>query len=175
MMKRQPTTREYVLGGLFALMAVFPMVTGTALDVPLEGRVTQDSIERAFKDRANESTMRRMRWSIMRDCAQREAMGEENVCPDVNDEGAMQRYWLPAEHEAAPAEDIVKASLEQLGDYEKHILRRAVRVGQCPPTLDGILRGFQALCEDEVSKGTERRDILKEAADAWVGAPRVER
>ena len=175
-MKRQPTTREYVLGGLFALMAVFPMVTGTALDVPLEGRVTQDSIVRAFKDRANESTMRRMRWSIMRDCAQREAMGEENVCPDVNDEGAMQRYWLPTEeNEAAPAEEIVKASVDQLGNYEKHILRRAVRVGQCPPTLDGILRGFQALCDEEVSKGTERRDIIKEAVDTWVGAPRVER
>ncbi len=174
-MKRQPTNREYVLGGLFALMAMFPMVTSVELGSGLQGRVTQDTIERAFKDRKNESTMRRMRWSVMRDCAQREALGETNVCPDINDEGAMQRYWLLTDHDAAEEEEEspTKASMDDLGAHEKSILRRARRNGQCPPELDGILAGFQGLCDSVVAEGTDRIDAIKEAADRWVGAPRV--
>ncbi len=173
-MNRKPTNREYLLGGLFALLAAFPMVTSVELS-SLEGSaVNRDSIERAFKDRKNESTMRRMRWSVMRDCAQREALGEVNVCPDINDEGAMQQYWLLVDHDAGEEEkEVVKASMDDLGNYEKHILRRARRNGQCPPELDGILIGFQALCDSVVAEGTDRLDVIKEAADLWVGAPRV--
>lgn len=173
-MKRHPTNREYILGGLLALMAMFPMVTSVDLGFGLQGRVTQDIIERAFKDRKNESTMRRMRWSVMRDCAQREALGEMDVCPDINDEGAMQRYWLLTDHDAAEEEEAVtQASMDDLGSYEKSILRRARRNGQCPPELDGILAGFQGLCDSVVAEGTARIDAIKDAADRWVGAPRV--
>lgn len=172
-MQRQPTNREYVLGGLFALMAMFPMVSDVGMPTALEGRVTQDTIERAFNDRKDGSTMRRMRWSVMKDCAQREAKGEENVCPDINDEGAMQRYWLPVEEQAHEAADVIKASMDDLGNYEKSILRRARRNGQCPQALDELLPGFQALCDDTVAEGTDRIDAIKEAAEMWVGAPRV--
>lgn len=173
-MKRQPTNREYVLGGLFALLAMFPMVTSVEL-THLEGSAAnRDTIERAFKDRENESTMRRMRWSIMRDCAQRETKGEKDVCPDINDEGAMQRYWLPVEEQAAAAEEVITASMDDLGNYERNILRRARRNGQCPEGLDELLPGFQSLCGDAVAEGSERIDAIKEAADKWVGAPRVE-
>ena len=174
-MKRTPTNREYVLGGLFALTAMFPMVTDLGMPTALEGRVTQEAIERAFKDRENESTMRRMRWSVMKDCAQREANGEENVCPDINDEGAMQRYWLPVEEQAHEAADVIKASMDDLGDYEKNILRRSRRNGQCPEALDDLLPGFQALCDETVAEGSDRIDAIKEAAEKWVGAPRVQR
>ena len=172
-MKRQPTNREYVLGGLFALMATFPMVTDVGMPSSLEGRVTPDAVERAFHDRKDESTMRRMRWSVMKDCAQREAKGEENVCPDINDEGAMQRYWLPVEEQSAEAEEVIAASMEDLGDYQRNILRRARRNGSCPEALDELLPGFQALCDEAVADGSERQNAIKEAAKQWLGAPRA--
>lgn len=176
MFKRHPTNREYVLGGLFALLAMFPMVTSVELGSLQGSAVTQEALVRAFKDRENEPTMRRMRWSVMRDCAQREALGEANVCPDINDEGAMQQYWiLTSEHEAAETDEVVKASMDDLGTYEKHILRRARRNGQCPEELDSILVGFQALCDSVVAEGTDRLDVIKEAADRWVGAPNAAR
>lgn len=173
-MKRQPTNREYVLGGLFALLAMFPMVTSVEMPTNLEGSVTQESLTRAFKDRESESTMRRMRWSVMRDCTKREANGEEGVCPDINDADAMIRYWTPVEHPATVQEDdAILASMSDLGDFEKHVLRRAQRVGQCPSGLDEFTPGFQALCEQTAAQRSERRDVIKEAVDQWMGAPRI--
>lgn len=157
------TNREYVLGGLFALLAAFPLVADTQDPAVLRGAVSQEAIDRAFADRDDQSALRRLRWSVLRDCAQREALGEENVCPDPNDFDALNTYWLPAEDEAATVEETIEATLEDLGDYERHVLRRAERVGQCPGDLDGILSGFQALCERTIGDGDGRIDQLLEA------------
>lgn len=174
-MFKKRTNREYVLGGLFALMAAFPLVTASDLDVPLEGRVTSDALHRAFDDRDNQSQMRRMRWSILRDCAQREELGEENACPDMNDVDALNRYWLPAEEETATIEETIAATLDDLGNYERNILRRAERNGQCPRDLDGILSGFQALCEQQIADGSERIDQIQEAVNRYRGLQPVNR
>lgn len=174
-MNRAPTNREYLLGGLFALLAAFPIVTATDLSVPLHGSVAQEAIERAFRDRDDQSILRRMRWSILRDCAQREALGEKDACPDMNDVDALLDYWTPAVREAAPAEEAISASMDDLGEYERNVLRRAKRVGQCLTGLDDLVPGFQELCESEIAKGSARIDAIKEAADRWVGAPRVRR
>lgn len=162
-MKRTYTTREYVLGGLFSLMAAFPLVTATGIDVPLEGRLVGGELADTIGDKENQSALRRMRWSILRDCAQREALGEENACPDVNDYDAMVRYWHPEGNEAPVAEESVDMSIEDLGDYEAHILRRAQRVGQCPAELDALVPGFQELCKKKVYHD-DRIDVLKAAA-----------
>lgn len=65
----------------------------------------------------------------------------------------MQRYWLPVEEQAAAAEEVITASMDDLGNYERNILRRARRNGQCPEGLDELLPGFQSLCGDAVAEG----------------------
>jgi|GEM_PF-4715243 len=162
-MKRTYTTREYVLGGLFSLMAMFPLVTATGIDVPLEGRLIKGDLADAIGSKDDQSALRRMRWSIMRDCAQRESLGEQNICPDAKDYDAMIRYWEPEGNDAPVAEASVDMSIEDLGDYEAHILRRAQRIGQCPTELDALVPGFQELCEKKVYHD-DRLDVLKEAA-----------
>jgi len=173
MMKRQPTNREYVLGGLLALMAAFPLVTDVSMSTPLSANATQDSIERAFDDRADRVMQRRLRWSVLRDCAQREEMGEENACPDINDEKALEQYWLPAEAEPVIAEEAITASMDELNGYQRSIVRRARRNGQCPQGLDELLVGLQALCEHEVADGADRINAIRDVVDQWVGAPRA--
>jgi hypothetical protein len=163
-MKRPFTTREYVLGGVFSLLAAFPLVTSTTLSAPLAGNVTGDAIERAFDDRAAQSQLRRMRWSVLRDCAQREAAGEEGVCPDVNDADALMDYWTPAVREAAPAAPAIEASMKDLGHVENGILRRARRIGACPSNLDQLVPGFQALCDRTVAESDLHADAITEAA-----------
>jgi len=167
--QRRRTNREYVLGGLFALTALFPIATGTFDGGTAEGNVSQEAIERAFEDREHNAQLRRMRWSVIRDCAQREAAGEENVCPDPNDYDALRTYWLPKEEDIATIEETIAATLEDLGNYERNILRRAERNGQCPTDLDGILSGFQALCEQSVADGSERTDQIQEAVNRYRG------
>lgn len=163
------TKREYVLGGLFALAALFPVATGTFDGGAIEGNVSRDAIERAFDDRERQSQLRRMRWSVLRDCAQREAAGEENVCPDMNDDAALRMYWLPKEGETATVGETIAATLDDLGNYERGILRRAMRNGQCPRDLDGILSGFQALCEQQIADGHPRIDQIQEAVNRYRG------
>ncbi len=175
-MRRKYSNRECVLGGLFALLAAFPLVTSSDLDVPLAGSVSQETINRAYDDQASQSVLRRMRWTILRDCAQREALGEANVCPDMNDTEALRNYWnAPAEEEEISANEAIGASIEDLGSYETHILRRARRNGQCPEGLDALVPGFQELCDRTVAEGTPRRDAIQEAVDSWVGAPNTNR
>jgi hypothetical protein len=163
-MKHTYTTREYVLAGAFALLAAFPIVSESTFDIPLEGNVTRDAVERAFKDRATQSQLRRMRWSVMRDCAQREARGEANACPDINDADQLVDYWTPAVYEAAPAEEAIAASMSDLGRTEEGILRRARRIGACPANLDNLVPGFQALCDRTVAEGEIQADAINEAA-----------
>ncbi len=165
MMQHKFSQREYVLGGLFALMAMFPIVTPTSFDVPLEGNVTAEAIRNAYEDREDQSALRRLRWSILRDCAQREAAGEENACPDPNDYDALKMYWLPTEEMKDAAEEVVTATLEQLSGYQKNVLRRAQRNGQCPSRLDELLSGFQALCEQTIEAGSYRVDQIKAATE----------
>lgn len=165
MMHYKFSQREYVLGGLFALMAMFPIVTPTSFDVPLEGNVTAEAIRNAYEDREDQSKLRRLRWSILRDCAQREAAGETNACPDPNDYDALKTYWLPVEEMKDAADEVVSATLEQLSGYQKSVLRRAERNGQCPRDLDFLLPGFQALCEQAVKEGNNRVDLIKAAAE----------
>lgn len=164
------STRTYVLGGLFALLAAFPLVTTTALDVPLTGSVTGDTVDRAVHDRGTQSAQRRLRWSVLKDCAQREARGEVNACPDINDSDALIRYWVPAQNDGGMAAAAFSASLEDLREYERHMLRRAVRVGQCPADLDSFVVGFQALCEATVSDD-DRLDHVREATEALTTVP----
>lgn len=167
MSKQQQSSRTYVLGGLFALLAAFPLVTEMSVsDVPLHGSASAEAIERAFEDRGTQLQLRRLRWSILNDCAQREAAGEENVCPDVNDYDALKRYWLPVDHDSADTiGETITATLEQLSGLQTHILRRAARVGQCPENLDGMLSGFQALCEATIGQGDQRINQLEEATE----------
>lgn len=169
-MQHKFTTREYVLAGAFALMAAFPLVTDASLDVPLAGSVTGDAVRRAYHDRAAQSQLRRMRWSVLKDCAQREAAGEEGACPDVNDVRALYDYWTPAVHEAAP-EEAITASMEDLGDFEKGVLRKAGRIGACPANLDALVPGFQELCERTVDKHGRDADAINEAARDLLGKP----
>lgn len=167
--QRRRSNREFVLGGLFALLALFPIATGTFDGGTLEGRVTGNAIERAFDDRGRQSQLRRLRWSVLRDCAQREAAGEENACPDMNDDEALRTYWLPKDGETATIDETIAATLDQLGNVERSLLRRAKRIGSCPPDLDGILSGFQALCERQVAEGTPRLDQIQEAVNRYRG------
>ncbi len=174
-MKRSYSNREYVLGGLFALMALFPFVTpGTQSS--LDGMVSQDTIERAFSDRAHESTRRRLRWSVLRDCAQRETAGEENVCPDMNDFNALRTYWVtlpePAVEDGS-GDTTLTLTVDELGSHERHILRRARRNGQCPADLDEVTEGLAALCEHEIGTGDTRLDLLEESVRAILKAPRA--
>lgn len=169
-MASKRTHREYFLAGLFALLALFPLVTDSRAEGALEGSATGDAIERAFTDRAHQSARRRLRWSILRDCGQSAA----ETCPDVNDADALKNYWLPVEHSAADTDEdsvaeTIALTLEDLSGNERHILRRAMRIGQCLPHLDGVRSGFQALCEQTIGTTDVRLDQLEEATARMQG------
>jgi hypothetical protein len=160
--QRRYTNREYVLAGAFALLALFPIATGTLSGAAFGGSVAGTDIARAYDDREHQTKLKRLRWSVLRDCAQREAAGEENVCPDPNDYGALRTYWLPKEGETATIDETIDLTVKDLGRDEQAILRRASRTGSCPADLDGVRSGFQKLCESMV-KGSPRADAIEDA------------
>lgn len=170
-MTRHRSPREYLLGGAFALLALFPVVTGTG-QVPVTASVFGEAGDIAIEDREHASMLRRMRRDILRDCSIREGEGEENVCPDVNDYDALKRYWFPTEHSAASAANTAMATLEELTGYQRNVMRRAMRVGQCPPNMDDMVSGFQALCEHVIGQGDTRLDQLVEATRRYIRHPR---
>lgn len=159
---RSYTKREQVLAGFFALAALFPIATGTFDGAALAGRVSQGEIERAFDDKDEQSRLRRMRWSIIRDCAQREAAGDADSCPDPNDYDALRTYWFPKAGDAKTVEETIELTVNDLGHDERAILRRVSRTGFCPADLDAVRSGFQALCDKEV-RGSPRADAIEEA------------
>lgn len=92
-MHRTPTQREYILGGLFALMAAFPLVTSSQ-NVPLEGSVTGGTTA----ERAEQSTLIPMEWNVLCDCDEAETVPAS---------------WLPAQGSVASVEETIRKTLDQ--------------------------------------------------------------
>lgn len=157
-MTQKRPAHQYILGGFLALVAAFPLATGSVGDTPLAGSVQGvhgEQAERAQADRANQSRLQRLRWTVMDECQR-----EGTECPDPSDVEALRNYGKDEVHEAAP--DVISV-IDLLGDYERAILRRSIRSGQCPEGLDGIVLGFQELCDSAAKDGNSRLDQLQKA------------
>ncbi len=164
----QPRTpREQLLAGVFAFLALFPLATGSIDMTTSTASVFGEAGERAVRNRDSLMIERRVRQAILWDCSVREGNGEEGVCPNINDPKAMRGYWLERapEEEVPTVEETAEATLEDLSGFERGILRRAARLGQCLDGLDEIVPGFQALCEKEIGRGDNRLDVLKHATE----------
>ncbi len=137
---------HYVLAGLLALVAAFPLVVDTEGKVLLDASVT--NLREQVKE--NKDTFRNTRRDYedaIALCSKRQKDGEDVVCPDVNDPVGIQRFLkgLPSEHEAAPATNVA-LKLSNLDDTQAGLLRRYQRAHACPDSMEEILPGFKALC-----------------------------
>ena len=127
----------------------------------------------AIKSRASQRKQQREYWNAMKKYQYRIRDGEEGlVPPDVNDYQSILFYirdkQLPAQskeevHGSAGEEGVSSLQVEELGEKERHLLRRYQRANNCPDTLVNYgLAGFYNLCKSVTKNPTTkaRRGLL---------------
>jgi len=152
---RKLKKHEYVLLGIFAFVAGFPLATATdgwSFDVVPLGSIL--SPREVIEQRANNVMMRRENNEIRRICMKRLGDDETVECPDINNAIQVERFLIgkPIHLEASGSGEVMSGALHvtDLGTAEASMLRRFKRTGTCPDGLDKFLPGFGALCLEEV-------------------------
>lgn len=101
---------------------------------------------------SKDSALRRKRTyqSVLKVCNDRDGVVEGMVCPDVNDTKAVKVFLndAPAEHAAAPVQDILR--LNDLSSEDRELLDRYTGRGACPMRLRTFMPGFYELCQSIV-------------------------
>jgi hypothetical protein len=157
---RRLTKREYVLAGVFAFIAAFPLVTATdgAHNVDILPPLASIVGRREVMELRNERNLfQREKAKMLEACENR-----EEECPNINDIGAVRRFLrgLPPIVASTGATNSMLTILE-LTDYQQGILRRFGRIRTCPETLNDILPGFYELCTSTLEETEDDRPILK--------------
>lgn len=159
---RRLTKKEYVLAGIFAFIAAYPLATadegafGLNILPPIGSLV---SVDRGDVNRDDRNTYLRERAQVMRVCTNRLQNDPETVCPDMNDPTAVRVFLrgLPTVHKAATGSIADTLTILDLTETQRGLMRRLIRVRTCPDTLDDILPGFLELCESVLEDSTDDR------------------
>ncbi len=132
----------------------------------------------AIEDRVNARKKTREFYQAMKEYQERTKRGEEGlVPPDINDYQSILSYIkdnnppvqpktvVPEKtHEAASEEkEVSSLQVEDLGEKERHLLRRYQRANSCPDSLKGYgLSGFYELCLSVTANptGEARKGLL---------------
>jgi len=127
----------------------------------------------AIKNRAMQRKQQREYWEAMKLYQYRIRDGEEGLTPpEVNDYQSILFYLrneqIPAQpkeevHGSAEEKGVSSLQVEDLGEKERHLLRRYQRANNCPSTLANYgLAGFFELCKSVTKNPTtqSRRGLL---------------
>lgn len=172
-MRRALKKSEYVLLGLFALVAAFPLATGVALsmDTPLAALV---SPHKALQLREDARELQREHARIVEICMERAAKDETVVCPDINDPKAIRAFLKNRKVQETETgstvteEDGTPVLRESdLNEVQRGWIRRYQRVQRCPINLNEVLPGFYELCVKSLRGGSRSkiRGIINDLAN----------
>ena len=109
----------------------------------------------AIKDRARFRKQTREFWQAMKDYQHRTNAGEKGLTPpDINDYQSILFYTKGEESKAGEEADLKSSApqassltTDDLGEKERHLLRRYQKANSCPDTLKSYgLEGFYELC-----------------------------
>ncbi len=164
---RRLTKKEYVLAGVFAFIAAFPIATATdgafAVDLlpPLASVVGRREV---IELRSERHEFQRERTKVMEVCANRAKTDPDVECPDLNDPAAVRRFMrglVPFEPETGTGVTEAVISIFDLSEHQRGTLRRFERLRTCPEALNEILPGFYELCLSTVEKTEDDRPVVK--------------
>jgi hypothetical protein len=164
---RRLTKKEYVLAGVFAFIAAFPLATASngafTVDLlpPLASVVGRRDV---MELRSERHEFQRQRAKVMEICDKRANTDADVECPDMNDPAAISRFMRGLESlEPDTGTGVTEAviSIFDLSDHQRGTLRRFERLRTCPETLNDILPGFYELCLSAVEKTEDKRPMLK--------------
>lgn len=160
-MRRRFSKREYVLGGLFALIALFPLATepdGEEVEIlpPFASVVGRREVLELRHERSQQV---RMQKEVMDICARR----DDVECPDINNYDEMRRFMrgVPVMHDAAVEMITMPLTTSDLSDVQGGLLRRFLKVRTCPDALNDILPGFFDLCSSLLDETEDTRPRLE--------------
>ncbi|HCI04333.1 MAG: hypothetical protein QF755_04680 [Candidatus Peribacteraceae bacterium] len=127
----------------------------------------------AIKNRAMQRRQQREYWEAMKKYQYRIRDGEEGLTPpEINNYQSILFYLrderVPVQpkeevHGSAGEEGVSSLQIEELGEKERHLLRRYQRANNCPDTLVNYgLAGFYDLCKSVTKNPTteSRRGLL---------------
>ncbi len=164
---RRLTKKEYVLAGVFAFIAAFPLATSTdgafAVDLlpPLASVVGRREVMELRNER---NVLQRQRSKIMEVCENRAQTNPDVECPDINDSEAVRRFMrglVPFTPDTDTGATKAIISIFDLSENQRGTLRRFERLRTCPETLNDILPGFYELCLSTLEKTEDARPRLK--------------
>lgn len=160
-MRRRFSKREYVLGGLFALIALFPLATkpdGEEVEIlpPLASVVGRREVLELRDERTQQMRMHEKALDI---CVRR----GDAECPDVNNYGELRQFMrgVPVMHNAAFEVVTMPLTTSDLTDVQGGMLRRYMKVRTCPTELNDILPGFFDLCTSILEDTEDTRPRLQ--------------
>jgi len=156
------TTKKshYVLSGVLAIVAAFPLATDLALPsggFDLGASLLTEVQQKAKGNQDENNEKRRLVREIQKVCRERSATNPEVRCPDVNDSKAVTLFLRSGKvvevHSAATdSGSTVKTLLpmDELSDKQRLMLRRFQRAGTCPEGLRDYTAGFYELCVESL-------------------------
>ena len=159
---------EYVLAGVFAFVAAFPVLVPSPLGIPsdLQAAVATHQQQRALDSKDEYRAQRRDYAKAMALCIHLRATGKDVVCPSVNDYGAIQIFLdnngdvpvsssstssvASASSVSSVASHSSEASRLQVSDLttgQTQLLRWYRKINSCPDTLKQSSPDFYTLCK----------------------------
>jgi len=151
-------TRTRLVTSVLVAVLAMPLIADVFLDQGSVG-VVQGSVlelkQKALEDRVRVRRQQRQYWQAIDIIQDRRAEGEDVTVPDVNDyDGIMRILELDSEtedssekmHEAAPQQQASSLMVEELGENDRHLLRKYSKASSCPESLKDYIPGFYELC-----------------------------
>ncbi len=165
---RRLTKKEYVLAGVFAFIAAFPLATASdgVFSVEILPPLASVVGRREVMELRNERNLfQREKAKLLETCENRAQKNPDIVCPDINDTNAVRRFMRGLPFMVHPAAGTGTVELVNtvfdLTENQRGILRRFERLRTCPETLNDILPGFYELCLSTVEETEDTRFRIK--------------
>jgi hypothetical protein len=159
---------EYVLAGVLALVAAFPVVTDVSMlgsDLSVTASLlSSKAIKEQAKDNQIDYRQNRRDFQKARAlCQELQSQGKEVNCPNINDADDL-RVFLATHENAVEAVEGTGAALtvSDLNTFQLNLLRRYKNIHSCPKALNDVLPGFYALCQANVKPASRLQQKLIE-------------
>ncbi|HVW66889.1 MAG TPA: hypothetical protein VHA78_04135 [Candidatus Peribacteraceae bacterium] len=149
---------EYVLAGILALVAAFPLAVHQPelADVSLSATVATTQQQEALNHYSDYRQNLRDYQKATQICIQLRAEGKDITCPDVNDYDAIQRflngdYAVVSQEASSSSSSTPVLQQSDLNVSEQNLLRWYQRINFCPVSLQNSMPAFYNLCESTLN------------------------
>jgi hypothetical protein len=166
---------KFLVPALFSIVAGIPMLLQTTMpvvDVPAE--VISGAARTEVRDAQTNRDLRRQFFEARSTCLKWKAETERPFdCPAHIGDPNVEKFLngktpdtTTEESRRAAANDALEMDESALTHEEKHLLRRAVRLGSCSEMWKNISEAFYLLCNRTVSEmGSVRQDSVDDAME----------